>query len=175
MATYNVEDMLTSLQSSLGPLYQLATGSAYLIGISFALKGIYDLKVYGDMRTMMSSNASIKGPLITLFVAAMCIYLPTGFEIMMNTTFGYSSVMAYEQFPTSGGGTLSVSAQVLLQIVQVIGAYAFVRGWVLLARSATQGGHGIFGKGLIHVVGGVFAMNIVGTFNVIAATFGITF
>ena len=79
--TYSASDMLLSLQSSLWPLFNLAVGSAYVMGIAFALKGIYDLKMYGESRTMMSGNTNIKGPLFTLFVAAMCIFSPSAFKI----------------------------------------------------------------------------------------------
>jgi intracellular multiplication protein IcmC len=175
-STYNATDMLLNLQKSLPGLFNLAVGGAYVMGVALTLKGIYDLKIYGESRTMMSSHTNIKGPLMTLFVGAMCIFSPSAFSVVMESTFGYSSVLSYNQFPTSSGQALSQSEIVILQIIQVIGAYAFVRGWVLLARSSSgQGGHGLFGRGLIHVIGGVFAINIVGTCNVIAATFGITF
>lgn len=173
-STYNVDDMLLHLQSSLGPLYNLAMDSMYVVGIALALKGVYDLRIYGEARTMMSSSNSVKGPLVTLFVAVMCIYAPSAFQTVMVTTFGYSNVLAYSQFPSSS--PLGTSAIIILQVVQVIGAYTFLRGWILLARtSSSQGGHGVFGRAILHILGGVFAMNIVGTCNVISATFGITF
>lgn len=175
-AAYDVNDMLLHLQRSLGPLFNLAIGSMYVIGIALAVKGVYDLRMYGESRTMMSSSTSIKGPIITLVAGIMCIYSPSAFNMVMMTTFGYGKILAYDQFPSSSGQTLSTSEVIMLQIVQVIGAYAFLRGWILISRTAhSQGGHGTLSKGIIHVVGGVFGMNIVGTFNVIANTFGITF
>ncbi len=175
-ATYDVESMLLNLQQSLPELFNLAVGAAYVIGVSFLFKGLYDLKMYGEQRSMMSSSSSMKAPLFYIFVGAMCIYSPSAFSVVMMTTFGYSSIMAYDNLSTSSGQTLSDSAIVILQIIQVVGVYAFVRGWVYLARSGgAQGGQGAFGQGLMYIVGGVLAMNIVGTCNVIAATFGITF
>lgn len=173
-STDDVSNMLLSLQQSLPELFRLATGSAYVMGICFGIKGIYDLKQYGEGRTMMSGSTSIKGPLTLLFVAAMCVYTPTAFQMVMMTTFGYSSVLAYQDLQTTSGQSLSQSAIIVLQVIQVIGAFAMVRGFVLLANSSEQGGHGAFAKGITHVVGGVFAINIVGTCNVIANTFGIT-
>lgn len=174
--SYNATDMLLNLQKSLPYLANLAIGGAYLMGVSFLFKGLYDLKIYGESRTMMSGNTNLKGPLFTLLAGVMCIFSPSAFSVLMESTFGYSSVLAYDQFPTASGDSLTPAAIVILQIIQVVGIYAFVRGWVLLARSATsQGAHGLFGRGIAHVVGGVFAINIVGTCNVIAATFGITF
>lgn len=169
----NVEEMLLSLQQSLPELANLAIGGAYVMGIAFIFKGLYDMKMYGESRTMMSGHNSIKAPLFYMFIGAMCIYSPSAFHAVMLSTFGYSSVLSYEELNVSQ--SLSDSAIVVLQIVQVIGIYAFFRGWILLARSSSgQGGHGLFGRGLIHVVGGIFAMNIVGTINVILATFGIS-
>lgn len=173
--SYDVEQMLLNLQQSLPDIANLAIGGAYVMGVAFGVKGLYDLKVYGESRTMMSGSANLKSPLMHLFISMMFIYFPSAFEVVMNTTFGYSSVLAYDQFPS--GTSLSMSAIVVLQVIQVMGIFAFVRGWVMLARSSSGqgGGHGLFGRGLLHVVGGVFAMNIVGTCDVIANTFGISF
>jgi intracellular multiplication protein IcmC len=174
--TYDVEGMLLTLQQSLPELFNLAVGGAYVMGIAFVFKGIYELKMYGEQRSMMSSSSNLKGPIFFIFVGAMCIYSPSAFSVVMMTTFGYSSVLAYDQFPTSTGQSLSQSAIVILQVIQVVGIYSFVRGWVYLARSGGgQGGQGAFGQGIMYIIGGVLSMNIVGTCNVIAATFGITF
>ncbi len=45
---------------------------------------------------MMSSNTSAKEPMIYIYSLLPClfIYLPH-FKIFMNSTFGYSSVLAY--------------------------------------------------------------------------------
>jgi intracellular multiplication protein IcmC len=68
-------------------------------------------------------------------------------------------------------GSGSVVGRPLAIIIQVIGLIAFVRGWVLVARSASQGQPpGGTGKGLIHVFGGILAINIVGTINMINNT-----
>lgn len=176
MGSYSAEDMLLNLQQSLPALFKLATAGCYLLGIVMCFKGLYDLKQYGESRTMMSGQRDIKAPLFELMIGTLCIYSPTAFSTVMMSTFGYSSVLSYNDMSTSSGQPLSPSGEVILQMIQVMGVFAFVRGWVLLARSAGGAGqHGVFGKGLAHVFGGVFAINIVGTCNVIAATFGITF
>jgi intracellular multiplication protein IcmC len=174
--TPDVTSMLANLQKSLPPLFKMATGAAYVMGVSFVFKGLYDLKIYGESRTMMSGNTNLKSPIFIIVAGVMCLFSPSAFNMVMQTTFGYTSILAYDQFPTSSGESLSQNAIIILQIIQVVGIYAFIRGWVLLARSASnQGAHGLFARGITHVVGGVFAINIVGTCNVIAATFGITF
>lgn len=169
-------DILTNLANSLIPVERLITGGAYLIGCAFLFKALYSLKIYGEARTMMSSNTSIKEPMFYLLIGALLIYFPSAFNMMMQTTFGYQNVLQYAPansknaaFGTLFGG--SPIGRALTIIIQVIGLVAFIRGWVLIARSASQGQPpGGTGKGLIHVFGGILAINIVGTLEMLINT-----
>ncbi|HHF7346304.1 TPA: type IV secretion protein IcmC [Legionella feeleii] len=170
-------DVLTNLATNLLPVERMVTGAAYVIGLAFAFKAIYSLKMYGEARTMMSSNTSIKEPVIYLIVAGMLIYFPTGMAIMLNTTFGSSNILQYAPVnsnnPLIGSlfGPGNQAGWALSVIIQVIGVIAFVRGWVLIARSASQGQPpGGTGKGLMHVFGGILAMNVVATLQIINNT-----
>ena len=101
----------------------------------------------------------------------------------MNSTFGDSTVLAYA--PADSGNPLLSSlfgedsqfGYTIALVVQVVGVVAFVRGWVLIARSASQGQPpGGTGKGLMHVFGGVMAMNIIGTVEVLENTlYGVSY
>lgn len=170
-------EILTRLSESLLPVERLITGGAYLIGCAFLFKAIYSLKVYGEARTMMSNSASVKEPIMYLMVGAILIYFPTGFKIFMMSTFGYQNVLQYAPVNSSNQaldklfGSGSIVGRPLALLIQVVGLIAFVRGWVLVARSASQGQPpGGTGKGLIHVFGGILAINIVGTINMINNT-----
>lgn len=167
---------LTHLVGSVDQVYHLITGAAYIMGISFAFKALYSLKVYGELRTMMASQTSLKEPLTYLIVAAAFIFFPTGFGIVMNTTFGQETVLSYNQLPAGSELGATAGGRALLRVLQVIGAIAFVRGWVLMARSQGQGSQpGTLGKGITHVFGGVLLMNIIGTINIMYNTLGISF
>lgn len=169
-------EWLNHLARSVDQVYKLVTGAAYIIGCAFAFKALYSLKVYGELRTMMASNTSLKEPLTYLLVAAVFIFMPTAFSIMMNTTFGSSNVLAYSELPAGMSFSATNGGEAFLKILQLIGAMAFVRGWVLLARSQGQGSQpGTMGKGITHIFGGILLMNIVGTVNVMYNTLGITF
>ena len=166
-------DILVNLAQSMLPVQKLITGAAYVIGLSFALKALYSLKIYGEAKTMQSSSTSIKEPLFYLMIAALLIYFPTGVDIVMNTSFGYSNILAYgdSSVVSSAFGGDSELGQALVLIFQTIGLYAFTRGWVLIARAAGQGQQpGGTGKGLMHVFGGILAVNIVGTVEMINNT-----
>ncbi|KTD32760.1 IcmC (DotE) [Legionella nautarum] len=173
----NQVDILTNIANNLLPVERLITGAAYLIGLAFAFKAIYTLKSYGESRTMMSSSSNIKEPIIYLIVAGIFIYFPTGLAIMLQTTFGSSSILQYapvnsnNQMISGMFGSGSLVGRPLAIIIQTIGVIAFVRGWILIARSASQGQPpGGTGKGLVHVFGGILAMNIVATLEIINNT-----
>lgn len=170
-------DILTNIANSLVPVQRLITGGAYLMGCAFIFKAIYALKMYGEAKTMQSSSTSVKEPLAYLMVGAIFIYFPTAFSTLMQSTFGYQNILQYAPVNSSNQsldtlfGSGSVVGRPLAILIQVIGLVAFVRGWVLIARSASQGQPpGGTGKGLIHVFGGILAINIVGTINMINNT-----
>jgi len=171
-------NILNNIAANLVPIHHLITGAAYVIGLLFAFKAIYTLKAYGEARSMMSSsNAGLKEPLMYLLVAGIFIYLPTGVAIMLQTTFGSSSILQYAAVNSNNKtmntifGSGSLVGRPLTLIIQTIGLIAFVRGWILIARSASQGQPpGGTGKGLMHVFGGIMAMNIVATLEIINNT-----
>lgn len=165
--------VLVNLANNLLPVQKLITGAAYLIGIAFAVKALYSLKVYGEARTMMSSNTSIKEPVFYFMASAFLIFFPTGVDVILQTSFGSSNILSYSESSAAqalfGGDNDLGNALVI--IFQTIGLYAFVRGWVLIARAASQGQPpGGTGKGLMHVFGGILAVNIVGTVEMINNT-----
>jgi intracellular multiplication protein IcmC len=170
-------NVLANVANTLIPVEKLITGAAYLIGCAFLFKAIYSLKAYGESRTMMSNNQSMKEPAVYLIVGALLIYFPSTLKMVMQSTFGYENVLQYAPVNSSNQaldalfGSGSAVGQPICLIIQVIGIVAFVRGWVLVAKSASQGQPpGGTGKGLMHVFGGILAINIVGTLNLINNT-----
>lgn len=171
-------DVLMNLENSLGPVMELIRGTAYIMGCAFLFKAIYALKVYGEARTMTSSHTSIKEPLVYLLVGAIFIYLPTGIDVILATTFGANAeILAFAPINSKSStiqtlfGVGSPVGRPLTMLIQVIGLIAFIRGWVLIARASGQGQQpGGTGKGLMHVFGGIIALNIIKTLEIINAT-----
>ncbi len=170
-------DILNNIANSLIPVENLISGGGYLLGCAFVFKAIYTLKVYGESRTNMSNSGSIKEPIFYLMIGAILIYFPTALKIFMQTMFGYENILQYAPINSSNAtldtlfGSGSAVGRPLTIIIQVIGMGAFIRGWVLLARSASQGQQpGGTGKGLMHILGGILAMNIIGTLQIINNT-----
>ncbi|OGV49302.1 MAG: hypothetical protein A3F46_03260 [Legionellales bacterium RIFCSPHIGHO2_12_FULL_42_9] len=164
-------DIIRNIADNMRPIQKLVTGFAYLLGIGFAFKALLTLKAYGEAKTMMSSHASMKEPFVYFIVAGFLLFFPSGLDVMLNTMFGNSSILAYH----SMGSEIDKFGQSVVLIMQTLGLVAFVRGWVLIARSASSGGGqpGSIGKGLTHVIGGILAINIVQTINIIYNTIGL--
>ena len=168
-------NVLINLANSLIPVEKLLTGAAYIIGIVFAIKALLLLKSQSESRSRAGGGPT--EPLIYLFVAAMLIYFPSAFEVLMNTTFGYSNVLAYapnnNQMPMINTlfGQDSPLGQALTIIIQLVGLISYVRGWLLIAKAGGAGQQpGNVGKGMTHIFAGVLAMNIIGTLQVISNT-----
>lgn len=173
----NQIQVITNIANNLGPVEKLLTAGTYLLGISFAIKALYCLKVMGERSAGGQQGSGVKEPIIYFVVGAVFLYFPTAFAILMNTTFGYSSVLAYAPIVSSNQqisnlfGPGSEAGRALSLIIQVIGMVAFIKGWLLISKSASQGQPpGGTSKGLVHVFGGILAMNIVGTLHVLNNT-----
>ena len=169
--TPDIQVMLGNLNNSFPNLWRMVTAFAYVMGFAMAMRALYYMKIYGESRTMMSSHSSIKTPVTYFVVAAALIFSPTMFQTLMQTTFGYTSILDY-QGPGTPGWTAE-NIRPLIHLVQFFGLLAFFRGWMYIARTGGQSSQpGTFGKGITHIFGGVLAINIVGFWNIIKATFG---
>ena len=88
----------------------------------------------------------------------------------METVFNYENPIAYP----GGKSQYTLLIQVCGNIIQIIGFIAFVRGWVLLARIGQQGSRpGELGKAIMHMIGGLLAANMFGTWKLITGFLGL--
>lgn len=144
---------------------------AIIMGVGFTLAGLFQLKKYGESRTMMSQQHSIAGPLLMLLAGAMLLILPTFVGSMLLAFWGTSSPLSYS------GGPAGYSSLVppVLMFVRIIGVIAFIRGIVLLARSGgQQSQQGTFGKAMIHIFAGILCVHILGTMDLLEQLLGMT-
>ncbi|OGT50641.1 MAG: type IV secretion protein IcmC [Gammaproteobacteria bacterium RIFCSPHIGHO2_12_FULL_41_15] len=173
----NTVNVIKNIADNVEPIQRLITAAAYILGLLFGFKALYTLKIYGEARTMMSSNATAKEPLTYLFVSAVLLMSPKAVEVLLATTFGSSSILQYGPITSSNQpieeifGSGSEVAKPLMMIIQTVGYVAFVRGWILIARASAHGQQpGGSGKGLMHVFGGILAINIVSTLQIVNNT-----
>lgn len=152
-----------------GDFQRLITGITYLIGLMFAYRAVYALKLYGEARTMMSNHANVKAPAIYTFVAAVFLYLPTAVGTVNQAIFGDGTPLGYSSLYIDHTRLYLTG---ILAFIRVIGLISFIRGWIYLAALAQQGGHqNSSGKALTHIVGGVLAYNIEATLELLHNSF----
>lgn len=167
----DVQQMLTNFAKSIPSIWRMVTGMAYLFGMAFIMRGVYQFKVYGESKGMMSSGASLKVPITYMIVGAALMFLPSTKAILLSTVYSYSEPMPLSY--TASSALISPQIiQILMQIVQLVGLISFVRGWFYLAQGQQQG-QSQFGKAMTHIIGGLLAINIEGTREILQATFGI--
>lgn len=171
--TTDALQMLTNLSSSYPSITKLVYGFSYLLGLLFMFKSIWMFKQYGESRTQMSSQTSLRGPITLMCVAAVLLWLPSALHTLIMTAFGHEYVIGYSVPATNPLGQVGMYA--LIYLVQLVGLIAFIRGWVYLAQGAGGGqSQHTTGKALTHIIGGLLAVNIVELTNILWNSFGFT-
>jgi len=172
LAVTGLASALFNLQDQLDEVWIMLIGITRLCGIGFTFMAVYKLKVYGRMTAFMSQEASILQPMAYLFVGAMLWYTGPLLDYSVSTIWGYdySSVKSYD---LSSDPTWSSLIEPITLLVRVIGLIAFLRGWFLILKGTQKGQQqGLLGKGVLHIVGGILAINLIGTVELLRSSFG---
>lgn len=154
----SAENVLIHLQSSYVFLMNLIISVAYLSGALFVVKGIFAFKIYGEQRTLMSSQISVRVPVTYFAVGIGLIFLPRMISIMSNTLFMRPELtMGF----TEGEGFTPLEESVY-NLIKLMGLIAVVRAFFIASVPQPQGGGGQGGlaKAAIHFLGGLAALNV---------------
>jgi intracellular multiplication protein IcmC len=163
-------DMLKNIFKQIPYLMRLVTAVSYVMGMYFIFVGIFKLKQYGESRTMMSQDHQLKGPLIFITVGAMLLYLPTSVQVGMSSFWAEPNPYGYLQQTDEWSQFINGC----YTIVQLFGVIAFIRGMVILSHLGGHGGQpGTLGKGLTHIIGGIFCINVYQFVQIVMLTLGI--
>jgi intracellular multiplication protein IcmC len=163
--------ILRNLQNNLPDLYKLVIAVAYVAGIYFVADSIFRMKKVAQGRTMMSTQTSVAKPLILFLVGIALIYFPSfvDYSIQSLWIYGSESVLKYPH----EAGIWDSFVHPLIDLIRLFGLIAITRGLIIFSGLGHESSRpGIVGKGLMHIIGGIFAVNIVGTIDIIKGTFG---
>lgn len=174
LANTDLYTMLSTLQLSLGAIWQMLMASCWLFGIMVLLSGMLKLKKYGQMTVFMMSHAELVGPLSRILVGTLLIYTPYAIDTVLGTLWQDATVSDIQGYPASTStGSASLMGPVFT-IIQVIGLIAFIRGMLKLTKAGEQGTQpGTIPSAFMLVFGGVMCMNIVETLNTVRSTIGL--
>ncbi len=168
MTVPSLQALLYNFSVSYPWLERLLFATSYMLGLGMLFRATYQLKIYGELRTMMASHTNI-GHQVALIVAGVCLtYLPSAIYTFTYQLFGYTNPLQYMGSSTQWHNSLTIVGL----FVQFVGLLAFIRGWMILSNLGKQGGQPAFGKGMTHVIGGILAMNIWGTVRLFSSAFG---
>ncbi|MBN2690013.1 MAG: type IV secretion protein IcmC [Gammaproteobacteria bacterium] len=168
-AAIGINEMMTNLSHNYPAIARLIGAFSYLIGFAFIVSAVYKLRAYGEVRTMMPSNAQLAGPLARFFIGVVLIFFPSFISVALTSLWGNGSIIQYNVTGSSFAGV----SRAILGLIQLFGYISVIRGLMNLVRGTSQGAQpGTVGKGIKYIIGGVLAINIVGTIDVIKASFG---
>lgn len=171
--TPRVESMLVSITNEFPNIYRLVTATAYIMGIAFIFRGVYQLKVYGDLRTMMSVQTNFRASMMLLLAGTALLYAPTAFKSMLLSTFATTTVTDPMGYGPARGMWGPLASQAVLRFIQLIGTISFIRGWAQLTHVSNPNGRSTMGKAITHIIAGLLAVNIEGTREMLQASLGI--
>lgn len=166
-------EMLQNIADQLPNIMKLVTAIAYVMGMFFIINGILKLKQYGEQRTMMSGEHHLSRPIIALVIGTALLYLPSAVQVGMSTFWANPNPYGYLDNQDPWLQTINSA----LIVFQLFGVISFIRGLVIISHLAGHGGNqpGTLAKGLVHIVAGIFCINIYQFTQMVAATLGISF
>jgi len=169
LSSLSPQTILANIQSAVPKLTSLVTALAYVLGIFMVITGIMQLKHAGEMRTQMSHEHNLGKPLLIITIGALLIYLPSSVQVGMSTFWSNPNPYGY----ITQSDQWQQAINVCFAVIQFIGVVSFIRGLILLSHVGGGGHQGAFSKGITHVIGGIFCINIYQFVQVIMATLGI--
>ena len=170
VSNVNAATMITNFAASVPELMRLTTAIAYVLGLYLVMQGVLGLKKYGEQRTQMSSEHSLKGPLTMMAVGAGMLYLPTSVQQGFATFWTNPSPYAYQ---TSDTGPFQEFINACFLIVQLIGTIYFIKGLSMMTHLDRGGQQGGFSRALTHIIGDIFCIDLYDFLNTIFVTLGL--
>lgn len=170
VTSISAQDMINRITEQLPSIMRMVTAIAYVLGMYFIFFSLMKFKEFGEQRTMMSSQHHLKEPVTYMIVGALLLYLPTSVQIGMSTFWADPAPYGYLEDQDQWSQFINNC----FMVVQLFGVIAFIRGLVILSHTgSSHGGQGQFGKGLTHIIGGLFCINIYQLIKVVLWTLGI--
>ncbi len=159
------------LMQNLGTIANIVQSVTVLMGVGLFMMGIFRLKRYGEMRTFMSHQMTIASPLLMMFGGIALLCLPLVLRTALLNFWSTSNPLHYEG-PLSSWELLIPP---IIVFVRLIGVGAFIRGVLLFSRCGSEQGHqGMMGRALLHILGGMLCVHILGTVRLLKEILGFT-
>jgi hypothetical protein len=174
-----LDQMLAGFVSNIHqPLLSLVSIIAIVCGIWMLVKGTMKASKYG----IDPKAHSIHHITVNLVFGAILLTIGTSLTTVLSSVFGSSAitevspslVLGWGFVQSLGGGSTQFANAVSAALIffQLIGAIAFVRGWLIMKKVVEGTGNNTMGQGITHIVGGTLAINIAAFLQIMDTTFG---
>lgn len=179
LALPDLTTVLKNIQNVIEPITALICVFSYIGGVFMIFKAIIKLKKMGGLGTQMALQpGELITILVNLLVGAVLLYIPTSSDILTNSLLGtsqslfgggsinYSGLGTGADIMQYGSGSTNAQweevANTLVLYIQFFGFISFIKGWFMLSHLGAQGTQAGTGtKAVVHIIGGVIAMNFV--------------
>lgn len=167
----NLGTMFANFTSSAIAITELVKYSAYIIGLFLVVGAISKfIKQSGDSR---QDTGGLRAPLV-MFSCGVGIFALTSTVNIALTTMSLSSGGPGDILSSGVGNGLDATAASAMKgvfaFVRMLGYIAFIRGWLFLVDYGNGKQDGTMARGLVHIFGGVAAINLTATVKILANT-----
>lgn len=146
----------------------------YVVGLAFIFNGVNKLKKLGHRTAFMNVDSGIVGPVSQMVLGGCLIYIPSFFTVINTSIWGSPSFAAATDLAyLADSDNLLEAMRPIIMVIQFVGLIALLRGFLILTKATGQGAQpGTVSKGFVHIFGGILAVNIVRTVELVVNTFG---
>lgn len=168
-APTTIVDMFANGQASFDALIKLVKYAAIVIGVFLVVNSVYKFSQMGSDPKMTA-----KIPL-TMFFCGIGIFAMVATSGVLTNTLAIGTNGPGKLFINggniNGGQVTEAGLMAILTFIRLLGYIAFIRGWIIINDYAQGKQQASLAKGLTHLIGGVFAINISATAAILANTF----
>jgi hypothetical protein len=175
LSNSDFQKILINIEQQIPYLINFVLAISYVSGIALIVSGVNDMRIYGQAMSMMRGNTTMLQPLGKMAIGAMLIFLPGTIDTLVYTVWMEASEnipLSYDSTTSQTPGNLPIDVlNAVAAFLRLFGYIAIVHGLNLLSKAMKQGAQqGQYGKAILQIIGGVLAVNIIETTEMIWST-----
>jgi hypothetical protein len=136
-----------------------------LMGLSLIIIGLCRQAAAGNR--MGSQRSALSVNMVLVLIGFVLTNIPAALDTVALSTLQQPSIQELSYMPPEGIGRLYI--QLAVYIIQLVGLCAFARGWSLMRDF---GSRRVLGRSAAHIIGGAWAVNIIGFWAMAGKSFG---
>ena len=159
---------------SIGILSNILVAVSIMMGLGLFIGGLFFLKRFSEMRSMMSQQITLWGPMSALLAGTALLLLPVVVRTSLGAFFGMDQTSPLAYHTSTNASDFEAYMPVVQAFVRLVGVGAIIRACMLFSRAGkSSGAPGTIGKALLHLFGGILCVHILGTTHLIENIFDI--